>query len=113
MTTRIELPSGKWVDVKDPDELTRSAQKRLAKIAADTPNMTLAGLAGIDETWRLIVVAWSYDCPLPKDDMDAVDETVSAADAIEIDRYAEKTFLSLFPDYTPSKAALGDPDSPT
>lgn len=66
------LPSGNWVVLKDPRQLTRGDKRKIV--------MACKGLEAIDAGYVMfdwlaaqLVTAWSYPLPLPADDSNALD----------------------------------------
>ena len=109
---RIDLPSGAWVDIKEPEELTNGDRIAYEGIldGADLDSRVGRDLTGA-ETMAWASVGWSVD----KDPITGTRllEVLSLSDYNAFNKITDGLFLSyaavMFPDYTPSP----DTSSPT
>lgn len=102
--TRIDLPGGHWVELRDPMEVTAREAKRAVKGAIE------AGLiAGTDLAISVLVANWSLEAPLGDGFDRAMDMPAPAYAVLEKDPLVNEGLIALFPEFGPSP----EPDSPS
>lgn len=111
-TERVALPSGAWIQLRDPKTLLRGDKQRVLRAMKDTDDSQVGqALDLINGLLTVLIIDWSYALPipsvqfasldlLPTDDDDALSEAVEPARAL------------LFPDKPDPKDAK-NPASPT
>lgn len=73
-TERHVLPSGAWVQFKDPKTLRRGDKKRAtAGVAADVERPLAMAYEMTDGILAVLIIDWSYDLPLPSKAPDSLD----------------------------------------
>lgn len=117
MNQRISLPSGNWVELRDPAELRRGDKKRalrMVEISEDGALTLGTQIEMADGVLAVLIAAWSYALPLPvtaeslemlpMDDGNFLEEH-------ELVQAAHKMLFPGAPELTPEQ--LADPASPT
>lgn len=112
---RLELPSGAWAEVPDPDHLTNADRKGLIRAirdagieppeegsAIDTTEIFLGPAVNSVMAW--LVKEWSYEMPRPAADLEAVD-SIPIADYDVLVEHADR----LMPMLLPSTEAINSP----
>lgn len=73
-TERITLPSGAWVQLRDPKTLRRGDKKRaLAAVTGDTDKLMAMAYGMADGLLAVLVIGWSYPLPIPSESMESLD----------------------------------------
>ena len=77
MERRIDLPSGGWCELRDPNAVTNRERKPLMERAEtegsdDAPLLTRLGF--VDRLVTLMVMRWSYDFPVPAQRAESLDD---------------------------------------
>ncbi|MET7746209.1 hypothetical protein [Streptomyces sp. NPDC005385] len=111
--TRITMPSGAWIELRDPNTLLRGDKKRLLEAMPDTENNIRIGFSIIDGLLQALVTAWSYALPIPSENPESL-ELLPIGDDEELAEAVEPGRLLLFPEpvkETPEQ--LENPTSPT
>ena len=99
---RHDLPSGAWVELRDPMLVTHGEwQDALDALDDDTRNDVFVAIVAID--------AWSYESPPPTVDNHKTIRDIPQVDAKEIGRLLVPILRMLHPLFGPSE----DPESPT
>lgn len=117
MSERFALPSGEWVELRDPETLLRGDKKKALKAVpiSEDADLTLATQHEMaDGVLAVMITAWSYDLPLPV--TSASLELLPMADgtALEENETIKKAHRVLFPDQpTKTPEQVADPASPT
>lgn len=112
---RLDLPSGGWIDLRDPDTLRRGDRNRVRR--AIKTDSTAGGVL-VDTTDALAAVmisAWEIpylpEAPLPSQAPGILDQ-LTVADSNALDKALEPANATLFP--TPaSPDQHADPESPS
>lgn len=117
MSERIALPSGAWVELRDPATLRRGDKKKALKMVPITEDVEMSlgmQIEMADGVLAVMITAWSYELPLPvtaaslellpMDDGNALEE-------LETIKAAHKLLFPEQPEKTPEQVA--DPASPT
>ncbi|MBK3624908.1 hypothetical protein JHN59_08610 [Streptomyces sp. MBT49] len=114
MSNRFTLPSGAWVELRDPHTLLRGDKKRLLQGLPETENMVYFALEMVDGLLALLVVAWSYELPLPSQDPKSL-ELLPIGDDEALSEGVEPARLLIFPEQPDetSQEQREDPASPT
>ncbi|MFI5814852.1 hypothetical protein ACIA7S_28335 [Streptomyces sp. NPDC051643] len=111
-TERVPLPSGGWVQLRDPHTLRRGDKQRALRAVRDTEAGDVGAALDLGNgLLTVLIVDWSYPFPIPSEapasldllpleDDDALEEAVAPARAL------------LFPNKPDPKDAK-DPASPT
>ncbi|MGW0795897.1 hypothetical protein [Streptomyces sp. NPDC002692] len=117
MPERINLPSGAWVELRDPRELRRGDKKRALKMVpiSEEGDLTLGMPSDMaDGVLAVMITAWSYDLPVPVTPASLDHLPMEDGNAIEELDAIKAAHKLLFPD-PPAKTPqqVGDPMSPT
>ncbi|MFE5140306.1 hypothetical protein ACFRDV_21960 [Streptomyces fagopyri] len=117
MPERLNLPSGAWVELRDPNELRRGDKKRALKMVPISEDLDLslgtqADMA--DGVLAVMIAAWSYDLPLPVTPASLDHLPMEDGNALEELAPIKAAHKLLFPD-APAKTPeqVADPMSPT
>lgn len=112
---RIDLPSGNWVELRDPDDVTNG---EFEDFVASMPEGTQleVGLAIRRGLITLMVTAWSFEFPLPA--TAATIRSLKARDVATISAAMEPVRSVLMPDFGPKTSdngqlVPGTPSSPS
>ncbi|MER8030743.1 hypothetical protein ABTZ78_17490 [Streptomyces bauhiniae] len=116
-TTRVALPSGQWVELRDPATLLRGDKKRALKMVAfdDEGAFTLGTQMDMsDGVIAIMVNAWSFNLPLPA--TAEVLDLLPIADGVALEELpaiveAHKLLFPQEPEKT--EVQVADPESPT
>lgn len=71
---RLNLPSGNWVEFRDPDELRARDQRRIIDQIRDTEKTLSAGMDAAHGLACMLITAWSLPAPPPIQDPDQLDD---------------------------------------
>jgi hypothetical protein len=67
-TNRVPLPSGGWVQLRDPHTLRRGDKQKAMRAVNDTDAGDLAqALDLINGLLTVLIIDWSYDLPIPSE----------------------------------------------
>lgn len=110
---KIDLPSGGWALLREPNEITNRERRALALgfVRDDRPEAEKA-ISFPDEVIALFVTEWSYGAPLPKDNLDVLLD-ISCHDYDTLNHFAvqaQKAMVLRF-DPNPDPKALTGPSS--
>jgi hypothetical protein len=111
-TERVPLPSGAWVQFRDPHTLRRGDKQRALRAVKDTEGGDVA--AALDLVNGLLVVLiidWSYPFPIPSETPASLD-LIPLEDDDALGEAVEPARALLFPGKPDAKDAK-DPASPT
>ncbi|MEW2164426.1 hypothetical protein AB0912_15740 [Streptomyces sp. NPDC007084] len=117
MSERISLPSGAWVELRDPSELRRGDKKRALQMVPISEDMDLTlgtETEMTDGVLAVLITGWSFDLPLPVTAASLALLSLADGNALEgLDAVGEAKRL-LFPQ-APQKTEeqVKDPMSPT
>ncbi|MFJ5217167.1 hypothetical protein ACIP98_20895 [Streptomyces sp. NPDC088354] len=117
MNQRISLPSGAWVELRDPAELRRGDKKRalrMVEISEDGALTLGTQIEMADGVLAVLIAAWSYSLPLPvtAESLEMLPmEDGNALEEHELVKAAHKLLFPGAPEPTPEQ--LADPASPT
>lgn len=107
------MPSGNWVTLRDPRELTRGDKKQLVRQA------NREGLSAIDSGYEVyeqlmakLVTGWSYPFPLPSEQTESLD-AIPVEDDNAMSDLIEPARQLLFPKTEVTPDDHGDPASPS
>ncbi|MEV5472737.1 hypothetical protein ACIRH0_04170 [Streptomyces sp. NPDC093675] len=114
---RITLPSGAWVELRDPATLRRGDKKtalRMVPISEDAELTLATQLEMSDGVFAVMITGWSYDLPLPVTAASLELLPMEDGAALEEHPSIEAAHKLIFPEQakkTPEQ--LADPASPT
>ena len=77
MERRIELPSGGWCELRDPDTVTNRERKPIVEKAeseGSESSSLVSKLGFVDRLVVLMVTRWSFDFPIPKEKPESLDD---------------------------------------
>lgn len=101
-TDRVSLPSGGWIELRDPRQLRRGDKNRIMRSVAVDPKTPNAGVA-IDMTEgvaRILITAWQIpylpDAPIPAT-LPAILDELELADSAALDAALVPAVTLLFP----------------
>lgn len=112
MSTKVTLPSGATVLLKDPSLLRVKDRKKVMKAGENITGDISKALALGDTIVAMLVEEWSYDLIIPSIKMESLDELeIADYDAlVEATADAQK---SLFPSLAQNEKNEADPKAPT
>lgn len=112
MSTKVTLPSGATVTLKDPSLLRVKDRKKVMKAGENITGDISKALALGDTIIAMLVEEWSFDLIIPSVKMESLDELeISDYDAlVEATAEAQK---SLFPSLAKNEKNESDPKAPT
>ncbi|MEU6347235.1 hypothetical protein ABZ883_40585 [Streptomyces sp. NPDC046977] len=113
MSDRTALPSGAWIELRDPATLRRGDKKRIMK-GVQSLDAELGVVYDLsDGLLQVLTIAWSYDLPLPSESPESLDLLPIEDDQALLDLLepAQKLLFPQPPEATPAQRA--DPASPT
>ncbi|MEV6833475.1 hypothetical protein AB0N17_02920 [Streptomyces sp. NPDC051133] len=111
-TERIKLPSGAWIQLKDPNTLRRGDRQSVLRAIRDPEETMGAGLDMINGLLRVLVIDWSYSLPIPSESPGSLD-LLPLEDDDAITEAIEPIRLKLFPNKPDPVKDATDPASPT
>ncbi|MFI1535581.1 hypothetical protein [Streptomyces anandii] len=110
---RKMLPSGNWVELRDPTTLLRGDKKKVLQGMPETDSMMKIGFAIVEGLLQILIVGWSYDLPLPSQTPESLD-LIPMGDDEELTEAVEDARKLLFPDKPEAtEEQLQEPTSPT
>jgi hypothetical protein len=101
---RIELLNDGWAELNEPEEITNGERKR-AVVAYDAGIGLAKDFAAWDVLLGAMVIGWSHNLPLPRDDRDSLD-VIPMDDANRLYGHLRGVISRLFPSFAP----VPDPD---
>jgi hypothetical protein len=111
-TERVPLPSGAWVQLRDPHTLRRGDKQKAMRAVQDTDAGDLAqALDLINGLLTVLIIDWSYPFPIPSEAPASLD-LVPLEDDDALSESVEPARVMLFPGKPDPKDAA-DPASPT
>jgi hypothetical protein len=111
-TDRVRLPSGAWVQLRDPHTLRRGDKQRVMRAVKDTDAGDMAAaLDMINGLLQVLIIDWSYEYPIPSESPASLD-LIPLEDSDALDEAVEPARQLLFPS-KPDAADAKDPASPT
>ncbi|MFD0032535.1 hypothetical protein ACFVJK_30560 [Streptomyces sp. NPDC127172] len=111
-TERFPLPSGGWVQLRDPHTLRRGDKQRAMRAMKDSDSGDLAqALDLINGLLAVLIIDWSYPFPIPGDSPASLD-LVPLEDDDALSEAVEPARALFFPGKPDPKDAK-DPASPT
>ncbi|WP_439947164.1 hypothetical protein [Streptomyces sp. BBFR109] len=112
-TERHTLPSGAWVQFKDPNTLRRGDKQAVLRAVKDTEGGDVAaGLDMLNGLLKVLIIDWSYELPIPSVSPGSLD-LVPLEDSDALDETVEPIRARLFPDKPDPVKDAKDPASPT
>lgn len=112
-TERHRLPSGAWVQFKDPHTLRRGDKHRALRAVRDTEGGDVAaGLDLINGLLQVLIIDWSYEFPIPSESPDSLD-LLPLQDDDALSEAVEPIRNMLFPSKPDPVKDAKDPASPT
>jgi hypothetical protein len=117
MSERVSLPSGAWVELRDPATLRRGDKKRALKLVPIDEDVELSlgtALELSDGVLVVMITAWSYDLPLPVTLESLALLPMADGDALEELPLIREAHKLLYPEQAEKTAEqVTDPASPT
>lgn len=105
----LDLGKGHSATLRDPEDITSRERKDLMLASEEYHGSQVAtGLQAIEAVIALMVESWTYELPLPKDDLSVLDQLPVRAMNVLTDACKEARAL-LFPSFDVNP----DPASPT
>lgn len=111
-TERIKLPSGAWIQLRDPHTLRRGDRQKALRAVKDMDNDMAVGLDMVNGLLQVLVIDWSYALPLPGESPDSLD-LLPLEDDDAITEAIEPIRKMLFPEKPDPVKDAKDPASPT
>jgi hypothetical protein len=111
-TERHKLPSGAWVQFRDPHTLRRGDKQKAMRAIKDPEDAMSAGLDLVNGLLRVLIIDWSYDLPIPSESPQSLD-LLPLEDDDALTEAVEPIRLVLFPNKPDPVADAKDPASPT
>jgi len=113
MSSRITMPSGNWIELRDPATLMRGDKKTIMKGVEDLDKELGMVYDLTDGLLVVLVTAWGYDLPVPSVSRASLDLLPLEDDdaLLKAMEPAQKLLFPGTPEPTPEQAA--DPASPT
>ncbi|MEV0090468.1 hypothetical protein [Streptomyces sp. NPDC050738] len=113
MSERLTLPSGAWVELRDPATMLRGDKKKVMRGISDIENPMATGYDLTDGLLQVLVVAWSYELPLPSVSPESL-ELLPLNDDERLMEITEAARDLIFPKKSePTPEQVADPASPT
>jgi hypothetical protein len=111
-TDRVTLPSGAWVQLRDPQTLRRGDKQKALRAVNDTEGGDVgAALDLINGLLAVLIIDWSYPFPVPSETPASLD-LVPLEDDDALSEAVEPARVLLFPGKPDPKDAK-DSASPT
>ncbi|MFF7411666.1 hypothetical protein [Streptomyces lydicus] len=111
-TERHTLPSGAWVQFRDPKTLRRGDKKRaVASVTGDGDRPLAMAYEMTDGILAILIIDWSYDLPLPSASLESLD-LLPLEDDEELMKITEPVRKLLWPEASDPKDTK-DEASPT
>jgi hypothetical protein len=111
-TERVPLPSGAWVQLRDPHTLRRGDKQRAMRAVKDTEGGELGqALDLINGLLQVLIIDWSYPLPIPGESPASLD-LVPLEDDEALSEAVESARQLFFPE-KPNPKDAKDPASPT
>ncbi|MFJ5151358.1 hypothetical protein ACIQCF_07180 [Streptomyces sp. NPDC088353] len=111
-TERHRLPSGAWVQIRDPHTLRRGDKQKALRAVKDADGGDIAaGLDLVNGLLQVLIIDWSYEFPIPSASPDSLD-LIPLEDDDALTEVIEPIRAVLFPN-KPDPADAKDPASPT
>ncbi|MFG3287256.1 hypothetical protein ACGF3G_00330 [Streptomyces sp. NPDC048179] len=110
-TERVTLPSGAWVQFRDPHTLRRGDKQKAMRAVQDDGGDLSQALDLINGLLRVLIIDWSYEFPIP-DVTPASLDLIPLEDDDALSEAVEESRKLLFPAKPDAKDAT-DPASPT
>ncbi len=111
-TERIKLPSGAWIQLRDPHTLRRGDRQKALRAVKDMDHDMAVGLDMVNGLLQVLVIDWSYALPLPGESPDSLD-LLPLEDDDAITEAIEPIRKMLFPEKPDPVKDAKDPASPT
>ncbi|MEU8968168.1 hypothetical protein AB0D11_02635 [Streptomyces monashensis] len=111
-TERIKLPSGAWIQLKDPHTLRRGDRQAVLRAVQDPESTMAAGLDMVNGLLKVLVIDWSYSLPIPSESPGSLD-LLPLEDDDALTEAIEPIRKMLFPEKPDPVKDAKDPASPT
>lgn len=111
-TERIKLPSGAWIQLKDPHTLRRGDRQKVLRAVQDPESLMASGLDMVNGLLQVLVIDWSYALPIPSESPGSLD-LLPLEDDDAITEAIEPIRKMLFPEKPDPVKDAKDPASPT
>jgi hypothetical protein len=113
VTERVTLPSGGWVQLRDPHTLRRGDKQRAMRAVKDTDAGDLSqALDLINGLLTVLIVDWSYEFPVPSQTPGSLD-LIPLEDDEALSEAVEEARGLLFPGKPDPAKDAKDAASPT
>jgi hypothetical protein len=111
--SRIELTQGAWAEVRDDvDRITNRERKRVVTAFDPGTSDVAKGMAVTDAVLGIIVTAWSFGLPLPRDNPESLDD-IPAHDYDLLVKAATEAQARMFLDTGPTPERVDSAGVPT
>ncbi|NUR01371.1 MAG: hypothetical protein HOY79_34050 [Streptomyces sp.] len=110
-TERVPLPSGSWVQLRDPRTLRRGDKQRAMRAVQDKGGDLSQALDLINGLLTVLIIDWGYPFPVPSEAAGSLD-LIPLEDDDALNDAVEEARTLLFPGKPDPKDAK-DPASPT
>ena len=110
MSTKLQLPSGGWANLKDPATLRVKDRNKVLRHAGKEEGLMQA-LSILDGLIALLVEEWSFEMPPPSIKIQSLGE-LTMADYDTLSEEAQKAQSVLFPKLSQNEETEKDPESP-
>lgn len=107
---KVELPSGGWAVLKDPESLRVKDRKKILKNANGEQGLMQA-MSIVDGLIACLIEEWSFEMPIPMIKISALDE-LTMADYDQLAEAGEEAQRLLFPKLAATEESEKDADSP-
>lgn len=94
----VELPSGGWADLRDPDTIKAKDRKKVLLSLDDVRGAMAEQMQAGEMVMALAVEKWSFDLPVPIEDLDSLGE-LSIPDHDALATAAKPIHDILFPSF--------------
>ncbi|WP_019059938.1 hypothetical protein [Streptomyces prunicolor] len=115
--SRIALPSGEWVELRDPATLRRGDKKRALKMVPIGEDVDLSMATQVemaDGVLAVMITAWSYALPLPVTAESLELLSMEDGNFLEENETIKEAHKVLFPEQPArTEQQVADPLSPT
>ena len=112
MSEKIELPSGGWVQLRDPKSLKHGDRAKLYKGVDSSMSEAERGILMSDRIIAVLIEDWSFDLLIPSVRFESIGE-MDIPDYDLVAEHAQEATLVLFPQLRKTVENEADPKVPT